>query len=60
MLSGEYDIVVLDEVNVTVWFGLLAVQEVLALDVGQRHARRRPAGGVTHPLPPPMLLWKLA
>jgi len=31
MLSGEYDIVVLDEVNVTIWFGLLNVQEVLAL-----------------------------
>jgi cob(I)alamin adenosyltransferase len=31
MLSGEYDIVVLDEVNVAIWFGLLAVDEVLAL-----------------------------
>jgi len=31
MLSGEYDIVVLDEVNVTIWFGLLTVEEVLAL-----------------------------
>jgi len=30
MLSGQYDIVVLDEVNVAVWFGLLAVKEVLA------------------------------
>lgn len=30
MLSGKYDIVVLDEVNVTVWFGLLDVEEVLA------------------------------
>jgi len=30
MLSGEYDIVVLDEVNVAVWFGLLTVDEVLA------------------------------
>ena len=30
MLSGEYDIVVLDEVNVTIWFGLLTVKEVLA------------------------------
>ena len=30
MLSGEYDIVVLDEVNVAIWFGLLAVEEVLA------------------------------
>jgi cob(I)alamin adenosyltransferase len=31
MLSGQYDLVVLDEVNVAVWFGLLAVAEVLAL-----------------------------
>ena len=31
MLSGDYDIIVLDEVNVTVWFGLLTVEEVLAL-----------------------------
>ena len=31
LLSGEYDIVVLDEVNVTIWFGLLAVEDVLAL-----------------------------
>ena len=31
MLSGDYDIVVLDEVNVAIWFGLLAVEEVLAL-----------------------------
>jgi len=30
MLSGRYDIVVLDEVNVTIWFGLLTVEEVLA------------------------------
>ncbi len=30
MLSDKYDIVVLDEVNVTVWFGLLDVEEVLA------------------------------
>ena len=30
MCSGEYDIVVLDEVNVTVWFGLSTVDEVLA------------------------------
>jgi cob(I)alamin adenosyltransferase len=30
MLSGQYDVVVLDEVNVTIWFGLLAVDEVLA------------------------------
>ena len=29
LLSGQYDIVVLDEVNVTVWFGLLTVEEVL-------------------------------
>ncbi|MGD1995980.1 MAG: cob(I)yrinic acid a,c-diamide adenosyltransferase [Anaerolineae bacterium] len=31
MLSGEYDIVVLDEVNVAIWFRLLAVEEVLEL-----------------------------
>ncbi len=30
MISGEYDIVVLDEVNVAIWFGLLSVQQVLA------------------------------
>ena len=30
MLSGEYDIVVLDEVNVAIWFGLLGVEDVLA------------------------------
>jgi cob(I)alamin adenosyltransferase len=30
MLSGDYDVVVLDEVNVAIWFGLLDVEEVLA------------------------------
>ncbi|MDY7076673.1 MAG: cob(I)yrinic acid a,c-diamide adenosyltransferase [Chloroflexota bacterium] len=30
LLSGRYDIVVLDELNVTMWFGLLDVEEVLA------------------------------
>lgn len=30
MLSGQYDIIVLDEVNVAIWFGLLDVEEVLA------------------------------
>lgn len=30
MLSGVYDIVVLDEVNAAIWFGLLEVEEVLA------------------------------
>jgi cob(I)alamin adenosyltransferase len=30
MLSGAYDIVVLDEVNVAIWFGVLSVEEVLA------------------------------
>jgi cob(I)alamin adenosyltransferase len=30
MLSGEYEIVVLDEVNVAIWFGLLQVEDVLA------------------------------
>jgi cob(I)alamin adenosyltransferase len=38
MGSGEYDIVVLDEVNVAIWFGLLAVHEVLAfLDQRPEH-----------------------
>ena len=31
LLSGDYDIVVLDEVNVAIWFGLLTVGDVLAL-----------------------------
>lgn len=31
MHSGQYDILVLDEVNVAVWFGLLTVEEVLAV-----------------------------
>ena len=31
MLSDRYDIIVLDEVNVTIWFGLLTVEEVMAL-----------------------------
>ena len=30
MLAGEADIVVLDEVNVALWFGLLALADVLA------------------------------
>lgn len=30
MGSDEYDIVVLDEVNVAIWFGLLTVEELLA------------------------------
>ena len=30
MLSGSYDIIVLDEVNVAVWFGLLDESEVLS------------------------------
>ena len=29
MLSGQYDILVMDEINVTVWFGLLEVEDVL-------------------------------
>ncbi len=29
MRSGQYDIMVLDEVNVSIWFGLLTVGEVL-------------------------------
>jgi len=31
MLSGEYDLVVLDEVNVALWFGLLTEEAVLRL-----------------------------
>ena len=30
MLVGDYDIVVLDEANMALWFGLLALEEVLA------------------------------
>jgi cob(I)alamin adenosyltransferase len=30
MTSGEYDLVVLDEVNVAIWFGVLTTEEVLA------------------------------
>jgi cob(I)alamin adenosyltransferase len=38
ILSGRYDIVVLDEVNVTIWFGLLTVEEVLVfLDQRPEH-----------------------
>ncbi|MCX7681832.1 MAG: cob(I)yrinic acid a,c-diamide adenosyltransferase [Anaerolineae bacterium] len=29
MLSGQYDVVVLDEVNIAIWFGLLEVEEIL-------------------------------
>lgn len=31
MLSGDYDLVVLDEANVAIWFGLLTAEEVLDL-----------------------------
>lgn len=38
MLSGKYDIVVLDEVNVTIWFGLLSVDDLLGfLDQRPEH-----------------------
>ena len=38
MLSGQYDVVVLDEINVTIWFGLLTVEEVLTfLDKRPEH-----------------------
>ena len=38
MLSGQYDLVVLDEVSVAIWFGLLTVEEVLAfLDQRPNH-----------------------
>ncbi|MFW6115682.1 MAG: cob(I)yrinic acid a,c-diamide adenosyltransferase [Chloroflexota bacterium] len=30
MLSGEYDILVLDEVSVAIWFGLLETDDILA------------------------------
>ena len=30
MLSGEYDLIVLDEVNVAIWFGVLTTDDVLA------------------------------
>ena len=30
MLSGQYDVIVLDEANVAIWFGVLAVEEILA------------------------------
>jgi cob(I)alamin adenosyltransferase len=36
--SGRYDLVVLDELNVAVWFGLLSIEQVLAV------LDRRPAG----------------
>lgn len=29
MISGEYDIVILDEINVAIWFGLISVKQVL-------------------------------
>lgn len=31
IVSGEYDIVVLDEINVAVWFGMVTVEEVMAV-----------------------------
>ena len=31
MLSGQYALVVLDEVNVAIWFGVLPLSDVLAL-----------------------------
>ena len=38
MLSSQYDIIVLDEINVTIWFGLLTVEEVLTfLDKRPEH-----------------------
>jgi len=30
MLSGNYDIVILDEINVSIWFGLLSINDVIA------------------------------
>ena len=38
MLSGDYDLVVLDEVNVSIWFGVLETEDVLAfLDQKPEH-----------------------
>lgn len=38
MLSGDYDLIVLDEVNVSIWFGVLATEEVLTfLDQRPEH-----------------------
>jgi cob(I)alamin adenosyltransferase len=38
MLSGDYDLVVLDEVNVAIWFGVLTTEEVMAfLDKKPEH-----------------------
>ncbi len=31
MLSNQYDIIVLDEINVAIWFDLITTQEVLEL-----------------------------
>ena len=31
MLSAEYDIIVLDEINIAIWFGLLTLEEVIVL-----------------------------
>jgi cob(I)alamin adenosyltransferase len=31
MLSGNFDIVILDEVNIAIWFGLLSTEEVVTL-----------------------------
>jgi cob(I)alamin adenosyltransferase len=31
MLSGQYDIIVLDEINMATWFGLVTLEQVLAL-----------------------------
>jgi cob(I)alamin adenosyltransferase len=38
MLSGNYDLIVLDEVNVSIWFGILETEDVLAfLDEKPEH-----------------------
>ena len=31
MLSSQYDIIVLDEINIAIWFGLLTIEEVVTL-----------------------------
>ncbi len=38
MLSSQYDIIVLDEINIAIWFGLLTLEEVIAfLDARPTH-----------------------
>ena len=64
MLSGEYDIVVLDEINVAVWFGLLSVKDVLSLlgcrpvsSSASRNAVASRSASVSSTRPPGKLIW---